>query len=63
MPVRVNEFVPLDEPPAGEPPHGGTAADAAPQPAPSPAPRPAERSAAERAARWLEARAARVREC
>ena len=62
MPVKVNEFVPLDEP-RPEEPAGSGGGDAAPPPGPPPAPRPSERGAAERAARWLEARAARVRAC
>lgn len=60
MPVVVNEFEALPDPPAA------AARPASPPPplaAPPPAPRPSARAAAERQARWLAARAARVRPC
>ena len=57
MPVVVNEFeaVPDPPPPAARP--------VSPPAAPPPAPRPGQRAAAERQARWLAARAARVQPC
>jgi hypothetical protein len=62
MPVIVNEFESLPEPPAAGA-ASASAPSASPPAVPPPAPRPAERSAEERATRWREARAARVRAC